>query len=208
MVNSKWTSEHIARLWLRASYPVLVYPPCNVTQLAALPLDRKLKSLYLVSLAQFRPEKNHAKQLRAFAAARERASAEWTHSSEAVLAARLKLIGSCRNQGDEQRVAHLVSLNPISSPSKAVAFSLFYAVFLKPCPSEDVTYYCGEQRELAHGLKVAECVDFCVNAPFQDVQQLLAGAVGGLHTMLDEHFGISIVEYMAAGNSCLLQVVS
>ena len=32
-----------------------------------------------------------------------------------------------------------------------------------------------------------------------ELRELLAGAVGGLHTMQDEHFGISIVEYMAAG---------
>ena len=38
-----------------------------------------------------------------------------------------------------------------------------------------------------------------MNADFMEVKQLLGGAVGGLHTMLDEHFGISIVEYMAAG---------
>lgn len=42
-------------------------------------------------------------------------------------------------------------------------------------------------------------VEFIVNADFLEVKQLLGGAVGGLHTMLDEHFGISIVEYMAAG---------
>ena len=40
-----------------------------------LPLDRKLKRLYLVSVAQFRPEKNHALQLRAFALARQQAVA-------------------------------------------------------------------------------------------------------------------------------------
>jgi hypothetical protein len=34
-----------------------VYPPCNLTDLARLPLDRKLKRLKLVSIAQFRPEK-------------------------------------------------------------------------------------------------------------------------------------------------------
>lgn len=28
---------------------------------------------------------------------------------------------------------------------------------------------------------------------------LLAGAVAGIHSMTDEHFGISVVEYMAAG---------
>ena len=29
--------------------------------------------------------------------------------------------------------------------------------------------------------------------------ELLGGAIAGLHTMADEHFGISVVEYMAAG---------
>ncbi len=55
------------------------------------------------------------------------------------------------------------------------------------------------QEGLASALGLNACVDFYVNAPFSEVQQLLGGAVGGLHTMLDEHFGISIVEYMAAG---------
>ena len=41
----------------------------------ALSLDRKLKQLYLVSVAQFRPEKNHSMQLRAFALARQLAMA-------------------------------------------------------------------------------------------------------------------------------------
>ena len=41
--------------------------------LQTLPLDRKLKQLYLISVAQFRPEKNQALQLRAFARARQHA---------------------------------------------------------------------------------------------------------------------------------------
>jgi hypothetical protein len=49
-----------------------------------------------------------------------------------------------------------------------------------------------------------EHVDFSVNAPFSEVEQMLGGAVGGLHTMVDEHFGISIVEYMAAGGFLIL----
>ena len=52
MVNSTWTSEHIASLWWTLLRPQIVYPPCNVAALAALPLDRKLKCLYMVSLAQ------------------------------------------------------------------------------------------------------------------------------------------------------------
>lgn len=50
-----------------------VYPPCDTTSLQTLPLDRKLKQLFLVSVAQFRPEKNHRLQLEAFAAARRAA---------------------------------------------------------------------------------------------------------------------------------------
>ena len=42
-------------------------------------------------------------------------------------------------------------------------------------------------------------MEWCVNVPFSELRQLLGGAVGGLHSMVDEHFGISVVEYMAAG---------
>lgn len=48
-------------------------------------------------------------------------------------------------------------------------------------------------------LGLAGSVEWCVNVPYAQLKQLLGGAVGGLHTMLDEHFGISVVEYMAAG---------
>ena len=58
------------------------------------------------------------------------------------------------------------------------------------------------QEDLAEDLGLAQSVDFCINASYAEVQQLLGGAVAGLHTMLDEHFGISVVEYMAAGKQC------
>lgn len=32
-----------------------------------------------------------------------------------------------------------------------------------------------------------------------DLVRLLGDAVAGIHSMMDEHFGISVVEYMAAG---------
>lgn len=50
-----------------------VYPPCDTTDLLRLPLDRKLKRLYLVSVAQFRPEKNHELLLKSYACARSQA---------------------------------------------------------------------------------------------------------------------------------------
>jgi alpha-1,2-mannosyltransferase len=81
MVNSSWTKAHIEALWWRISVPRLVHPPCDTRALQALPLDRKFKRLYLVSLAQFRPEKDHTLQLQAFARARQLATVALMESS-------------------------------------------------------------------------------------------------------------------------------
>ena len=78
IVNSSWTANHIRQLWWRIGSPICVFPPCNTDAFQRLPLDRKLKRLYLVSVAQFRPEKNHELQLRAFAQARQWAAQEST----------------------------------------------------------------------------------------------------------------------------------
>ena len=82
-------------------------------------------------------------------------------ADSAVLAAQLKLVGSCRGVEDKQRL-------------------------------EQLQAYCRQ-------LGLQDSVHFCTNVSFEELRSLLAGAVAGLHTMLDEHFGISIVEYMAAG---------
>jgi alpha-1,2-mannosyltransferase len=107
MVNSSWTQRHISELWWQRGKPARVYPPCDTRALQALPLDRRLKRLYLLSIAQFRPEKDHAMQLRALAAARGRAAGMQNAAGDAVLAAHLKLVGSCRNEEDRQRIEQL-----------------------------------------------------------------------------------------------------
>ncbi|GAB4846492.1 asparagine-linked glycosylation protein [Ancistrocladus abbreviatus] len=48
-------------------------------------------------------------------------------------------------------------------------------------------------------LKVENDVEFHVNITYRDLVRLLGGATAGIHSMTDEHFGISVVEYMAAG---------
>jgi alpha-1,2-mannosyltransferase len=70
-------------------------------------LDRRLKRVNILSVAQFRPEKDHALQLRALAEARRRAAAAHDGSGDAVLAAHLRLVGSCRNSEDESRIERL-----------------------------------------------------------------------------------------------------
>ena len=105
MVNSSWTRRHIAGLWPGHRWPDVVYPPCNTEDLQGLPLNRKLKRMLVLSVSQFRPEKQHALQLRAFA--RARALAADSDAYDGIVAARLKLVGGCRGAGDAQRVSEL-----------------------------------------------------------------------------------------------------
>eukprot|EP00899_Mesostigma_viride_P004620 jgi/Mesvir1/14159/Mv09628-RA.1 len=154
MVNSSWTKGHIVQLWRIPNKTWCVYPPCDVAALEAVPLSRPpTNAPYIISLAQFRPEKAHALQLEAWSLVRSDPSANprW----------RLKMVGSCRDGEDAARLARL--------------------------------------QALAKELRLEDSVDWCVGVPFSELRGLLGGATAGLHTMRDEHFGIGIVEYMAAG---------
>jgi len=156
LANSSWTRAHIAALW--GGQPKVVYPPCNVAALLELPAERAEASEppYVLSVGQFRPEKRHDLQLRAWAMLEE----EKMLPTE-MKKARLKLVGGARNVADEARVTAL--------------------------------------RELASTLGVSDSVEFLVNVPHARLRELLAGAAVGVHSMLEEHFGIGVVECMAAG---------
>eukprot|EP00741_Cyanophora_paradoxa_P003780 tig00000093_g3674.t1 len=149
LVNSSWTRGHIDALWRRPGRTHVVFPPCNTRALCALPLERP-PSRTIVSVAQFRPEKDHELQLRSFA--RLLASG---------CDARLALVGGVRSEEDAARVERL--------------------------------------RALAAKLGVQDKVEWHVSVPHGELVRLLGSARVGLHAMWNEHFGIGVVEYMAAG---------
>jgi alpha-1,2-mannosyltransferase len=60
----------------------------------------------IISIAQFRPEKDHPKQIRAFA----RALKNDLLPATVARSCKLVLIGSCRNSDDQQRVESLEAL--------------------------------------------------------------------------------------------------
>uniref|UniRef100_A0A8C2QE65 GDP-Man:Man(3)GlcNAc(2)-PP-Dol alpha-1,2-mannosyltransferase n=1 Tax=Cricetulus griseus TaxID=10029 RepID=A0A8C2QE65_CRIGR len=69
MVNSSWTLNHILSLWKVGYCTNIVYPSCDVQTFLDIPLhEKKVTPGYLlVSIGQFRPEKNHALQIKTFA---------------------------------------------------------------------------------------------------------------------------------------------
>ena len=107
MVNSNWTKTHLDTLWtLRGNQQAaVVFPPCNTAEfevllfhvaagsfqvlcgdppclfacLQSLPLGNRTRSI--VSVAQFRPEKDHRKQLQAFALLKQKGVEHTTTST-------------------------------------------------------------------------------------------------------------------------------
>lgn len=151
VVNSSWTRGHIADIWkLPVGKVHRVYPPCDVRQLLEL---NETKENSVISVAQFRPEKDHKLQLEAFRVLTTQRPADRT--------LKLHLVGGVRNEDDQRRVAELRSM--------------------------------AKEKNLEHQ------VVFHVDLPYPQLKDLLARSAVGLHTMWNEHFGIGIVEYMAAG---------
>ncbi|KAJ1802904.1 asparagine-linked glycosylation protein, partial [Coemansia sp. RSA 2599] len=65
MTNSSWTHGHIVKLFGKPNMTRVVYPPCDTARLVEFPLQSR--NPVIMSLAQFRPEKNHSLQIEAFA---------------------------------------------------------------------------------------------------------------------------------------------
>jgi len=160
MVNSSWTLNHINALWGVPRKTSIVYPPCNTKNLTELHIDElesaKSKNPFqIVSLAQFRPEKNHQMQLEIFQKFLKEVGAKNKEKY------RWLMVGSCRGEEDEKRVSEL--------------------------------------KAQARKLKVDRNVQFVVNMKYEELLETLTESIAGVHTMKDEHFGISVVDFMASG---------
>jgi alpha-1,2-mannosyltransferase len=152
MVNSSWTKNHIQYLWKLSGQVHVVFPPVDTKSLKLLPLaDRENM---IMSIGQFRPEKDHTLQLLSFAKLLE-------NDKMRNLDVKLVLVGSCRGEDDRQLVDQL--------------------------------------QKLARELNIQDNVEFVLNQPYSVLKDYLSRASIGIHTMWNEHFGIGVVEMMAAG---------
>lgn len=169
MANSSWTARHIRSLWpkhtISKGFPggvKVVFPPCSVTEITSAipitPATTTSRRPYILSIAQFRPEKRIDLLVRAFAHFRNTILPENSPLKKTV---KLVLLGSTRDDDDATRVYKL--------------------------------------RLLAHELGVKEQVEFVLDAPWADVLGWLGRSWIGVNTMWNEHFGIGVVEYLAAG---------
>lgn len=153
MVNSTWTKNHIDQAWMLDAK--LVYPPCNTEKLMKLKLDTRNTDM-IVSIGQFRPEKNHQLQLKIIAHLVKLLTDNGVNRKPLLV-----LVGSCRNIDDQARVASL--------------------------------------KHVVQDLRISQYVEFKVNTSYEEMEEVMQQASIALHTMTNEHFGISVVEFLAAG---------
>lgn len=59
--NSSWTGNHLKQVWSTSDIKI-IYPPCETSHRAKFPLENR--SPYIVSIGQFRPEKDHLLQVK------------------------------------------------------------------------------------------------------------------------------------------------
>jgi len=63
MVNPTWTYNHIKNLWNPKDL-VILYPPVDCNKYSKIKLGNRMRKV--ISIGQFRPEKNHLLQIEAF----------------------------------------------------------------------------------------------------------------------------------------------
>jgi alpha-1,2-mannosyltransferase len=181
--------------------PKLLFPPANTDVYGAMPVAAHGADVF-VSVGQFRPEKNHTMQLRAFAQAKKQQSSGSMPPPPLPASARLVLIGGARNAEDNARVDELAAL-AISLGLGAFVLRRYDATTLSPSAAAAVAANDDAQARAVWDEVQATAgnaaVIFLVNAPFSLLRAVMAVAVAGVHTMPNEHFGIVVVEYMAAG---------
>ncbi|KAH8928696.1 glycosyltransferase family 4 protein [Atractiella rhizophila] len=131
----------------------VVFPPCDTIRLGRLDISQPRQRIVL-SVAQFRPEKDHRTQVLALREFLDR-------SAERGKDVKLFMAGSVRGEEDKKRVEEL--------------------------------------RLLVRELELEDNVEFHVNLRVEELMELFGRSSVGLSTMVDEHFGINIVEFMAAG---------
>ncbi|KAK5138243.1 hypothetical protein LTR08_003304 [Meristemomyces frigidus] len=182
MTNSTWTQNHITRLWAPSrrrqgkTHPITVlYPPCAVAELEAkIPLNaasEQKRTRNILYIAQFRPEKMHHLIIDAF---------------HAYL---LKHHNTTNTN---------TTNNPSpSSPPPPPQPKLILIGSVRDASDEKLVY---KLRLQAQTLKpLGGQVDFVINAPWPAILTHLATASVGVNAMWNEHFGIGVVEYQAAG---------
>ena len=72
-------------------------------------------------------------------------------------------------------------------------------VLIGGCRNEEDEKRVNDLKDLCKHFSIENNVEFRLNVPFEELCQAMQKASIGLHSMWNEHFGIAVVEMLAAG---------
>lgn len=216
MVNSSWTSNHIASLWrlppttkpsklLPTNQPstssplskekektvtgqsrelVLIYPPCNTRQLQeniVLQRPARFSLAHVTRTPLYRKEVEKALDV-------------------SCLEQRMLVMSVGQFRPEKDHLLQIEIMHEIKrrNETSSSPLSLTLLVFGSIRNEEDERYVQQLQAKI-DSLALQSTVKICTNQSYDVIQFFLSIAQIGLHTMWNEHFGISVVEMMAAG---------
>ncbi len=169
--NSSWTRARIVACFGRESTVELLHPPADLSHLLEKNGSSGRREDIVLSLAQFRPEKEQNLQVEAWA--------KCVGDGSVPASATFYMLGSTRNADDEALVTRL----------------------------RDQIHKIDEDAEADGGnpklKKFSGRIKVQTNLPWDDIVGLLGRAKVALHTMRDEHFGISFLEFLASRLICV-----
>lgn len=96
-----------------------------------------------------------------------------------------------------EQVAAWAALKKLKSRSYKIDNAML--IFVGGCRDDGDRQRLEDLKQSVKDLEIEKSVKFIVDASYDELRRQLSHASVGIHSMVDEHFGICIVEYMAAG---------
>ena len=182
-VNSTWTKNHIDALWQRKS--TIKYPPCQSEELLKLNIERS--GYDVISVGQFRPEKNHKFQILIFHKVIQKAK-----KNHLIYFPHLTLIGGTRNEEDRARLKELELLCKTLDIEQYVTFlaNAPYRVLLNTLKKADIGLHTMENEHFGIGIieyMFSGCIVLAHNSGGPKLDIITDSSLGFLATSEDEY---------------------
>uniref|UniRef100_A0A158R440 GDP-Man:Man(3)GlcNAc(2)-PP-Dol alpha-1,2-mannosyltransferase n=1 Tax=Syphacia muris TaxID=451379 RepID=A0A158R440_9BILA len=173
MTNGSWTKNHILKLWKVPDRTFVVFPPCDVRFFMEYEF---LSNRYWFSRRQSKGEELLRKNF-----------------------VQILSIGQIRPEKN-----HKLQIDVFAAVKewamKERSNLKFHFVICGGCRNKGDEMLADKLASYAKSLDLDESeLEWALNASIQQMSSLLENSLIGIHTMFNEHFGISVVEGLAAG---------
>ncbi|KAH8584222.1 glycosyl transferase [Cryptosporidium sp. chipmunk genotype I] len=172
VVNSNWTLDKLNYLWEKNCIEASVcYPPINMEYSLNKSVDPKLRKNVIVSLSQFRMEKNHFLQIQIFSGV-------------------LKRIKEIVNGASKEE---RIRLEKIYEEIK------FKMCGTSQDSNPRYKEYLNSLKQMIADEKLEDKLELIINSSSTELQSIMKTSRFAIHTMEDEHFGICVAEFVCSG---------